>query len=138
MGKYFAVVFDGEVSAYGELYYQVQQCKVYKGGHHGSNTSSTDTLLQKIQPEIVCVCSCAGDKHGFPHQEFIDRISVWTNQVYLTRMVWNGVAQSMNGNIVVTSLNGEVSVNCTNNNTLLKDTQWFKANRTLPDKWKIA
>ena len=114
------------------------KCKVYKGGHHGSKTSSTDTLLQKIQPEIVCVCSCAGDTNSFPHQEFIDRISVWTDQVYLTRMIWNGVSQSMNGNIVVTSLNGEVSVNCTNNNILLKDTEWFKANRTLPTKWRTA
>ena len=135
-------LFTGDLESGGEASLvesnNLPKCKVYKGGHHGSNTASTDVLLQKIQPEIVCVCSCAGDKYKFPHQEFIDRISVWTDQVYLTRMIWNGVSQSMNGNIVVTSLNGEVSVNCSNNNILLKDTEWFKANRTLPAKWKTA
>ncbi len=135
-------LFTGDLESGGEASLiennELPKCKVYKGGHHGSNTSSTDALLSVIQPEIVCVCSCAGDKHGFPHQEFIDRVSVWTDKVYLTGMIWNNAAQSMNGNIVVTSLNGVVSVNCTNNNILLKDTEWFKANRTLPSKWKIS
>ena len=35
-------------------------CKVFKGGHHGSKTSSNEVLLSKITPEVVCVCCCAG------------------------------------------------------------------------------
>ena len=42
----------------------------------------------------------------------------------------------MNGNIVVTTKYGDVSVNCSNNNTILKDTDWFKKNRTMPAAWK--
>jgi hypothetical protein len=44
--------------------------------------------------------------------------------------------QSMNGNIVVSSSGGDVSVNCSNNNTLLKDTEWFIKNRIMPDAWR--
>ena len=37
--------------------------------------------------------------------------------------------ESMNGDIVVTFKGSSVDVNCSNNNTLLKDTEWFKQNR---------
>jgi hypothetical protein len=42
----------------------------------------------------------------------------------------------MNGNVVVSS-DGQtgVTVNCSNNNTILKDTDWFKNNRTCPTDW---
>jgi len=41
----------------------------------------------------------------------------------------------MNGNIVFTANKNESSIICSNNNTLLKDTEWFKQNRTFPEKW---
>ena len=41
----------------------------------------------------------------------------------------------MNGNIVVTSDREGVTVQCSNNNTLLKDTDWFKENRNMPEAW---
>jgi hypothetical protein len=44
--------------------------------------------------------------------------------------------QSMNGDIVVIKDEGKISISCSNNNTLFKDTEWFKKNRTLPDFWK--
>ena len=44
---------------------------------------------------------------------------------------------SFNGNIVVcTNSEGEISVACANNNTLLKDSEWFKNNRVCPQAWK--
>jgi hypothetical protein len=39
---------------------------------------------------------------------------------------------SMNGNIVISSSPNGIIVNCSNNNTILKDTEWFKKNR----KWE--
>ena len=72
----------------------------------------------------------------FPSQEFVNRIALYTDRVYVTTMVTTSGFASMNGNIVVTTKDGEVSVNCSNNNTLFKDTDWFKKNRTLPTAWK--
>ena len=99
----------------------------------------------KIQPEIVCVCCCAGSDeytdnvaNQFPSQAFVDNVAPYTDKVYVTMMVTeDGESyQSMNGNIVVSSNGGQIAVNCSNNNILLKDTDWFKNNRTAPDAWK--
>ncbi len=111
------------------------KCKVYKAGHHGSNTSSTSTLLSVIRPEIVVANCCAGGEYNFPHQEFINNVAVYTDKVYIPVMVSGSSYTLMNGNIVVTGKEGEISVECSNNDTLLKDTAWFKANRTTPSAW---
>lgn len=119
---------------------------LYKAGHHGSKTSSHDVLLEKIQPEIVCVCCCAGsseyttkNENQFPTQEFIDRIAPYTDKVYVTTLCVdyeNDKFESMNGNIKVTSSPNGVKVRCSKNNTLLKDTEWFKRARVCPEAWK--
>ena len=121
------------------------KCKLYKAGHHGSPTSSTSDLLAVIQPELVCVCCCCGSDeytdnvaNMFPSQAFVDRIAPYTDKVYVTTVISedrkSGV--SMNGNIVVSTQNGEIQVNCSNNNVIFKDTDWFKKNRTMPNAWQ--
>ena len=133
--------------------------KLFKAGHHGSYTASGEALLEKIQPEIVCVCCCAGSVeylrdaqtfedllHSFPAQEAIDRIAKWTDRVYVTTLGQIALDESgkyedvgfgsMNGNIVVSSGRaGDITVLCSNNDTLLKDTEWFKENRRMPAEW---
>ena len=133
---------DGEKSLLEEN--DLPKCQLYKGGHHGSPTSSTAELLAVIQPEIVCVCCCCGSdeytdnvQNMFPSQAFIDRIAPYTDKVYVTTVVdESGGFTSMNGNIVVTSNGKEIGVQCSNNNTLFKDTKWFMDNRTCPSSWK--
>lgn len=124
------------------------EVELFKAGHHGSKTSSTDKLLQVIRPKRVCVCCCAGTdeytdtkENQFPTQAMIDRVAPYTDRVYVTSQVDESAAsgyRSMNGNIVVTSNRNGVSVECSNNTTVLKDTEWFKNNRTMPDAWKAA
>ncbi len=116
-------------------------CKLFKGGHHGSYTANTDALLSVIRPEIVCVCCCCGSDeytenvdNMFPSQAFVDRVSKYTEKIYVTTIVSDNEKgyESMNGNIVVTSDGGEVNVNCSNHNTIFKDTDWFKKHRVWP------
>ena len=121
---------------------------VYKAGHHGSGTSSTSALLEVIKPKIVCVCCCAGSseytpntENQFPTQAFIDRVSEYTDQVYVTTLCIdykNDEYTSFNGNIVILSYSDsdELGINCTNNTTVLKDTEWFKNNRDCPTYWQ--
>ena len=138
---------DGESSLVDLNNGKLSQVEVYKAGHHGSKTSSSQKLLDVIKPKIVCVCCCAGsseytskNENQFPTQAFIDRISVYTTQVYVTTMCLNyneGSFKSFNGNIVVcTNSEGEISVACADNNLVLKDTDWFKQNRVCPEAWK--
>lgn len=133
------------------------EVELFKAGHHGSKTSSTDKLLKVIKPKIVCVCCCAGSveytqylHNTFPTQDFINRVAPYTDKVYVTttiktvyddekgKYVDSGEYKLMNGNIVVTVKTSGVSVSCSNNNIVLKDTEWFKENRECPEEWKSA
>ena len=139
-------LFTGDLDKSGETSLaeknELPKCKLYKAGHHGSGTSSNDVLLQEIQPEIVCVCCCAGSSeytsnnaNQFPTQEFIDRIAIYTDQIFVTTLCLdysNKEFTSMNGNIVAMSDGGDVTITCSNNNTILKETEWFSKNRTWP------
>ncbi len=122
------------------------EVEIYKAGHHGSGTSSNECLLAEISPERVGVCCCAGSDeytdtkaNQFPSQEFINRIAPYTDKVYVTTLAVDLEANtftSMNGNIKFTSKGSGVTVECSNNNTILKDTDWFKNNRTTPVVWQ--
>ena len=124
-------------------YNDLSKVDVYKAGHHGSYTAGSNELLEVIAPEIVCICCCAGSDeytsnplNMFPAQDFISRICKYTDQIFVTTLVTETGFESMNGNIVITSNNSGLVVNCSNNNTILKDTEWFKNNRTCPENWK--
>ena len=142
-------LFTGDLEKHGEeslvASNNLPKCVLYKGGHHGSPTSSTAGLLSAIDPDIVCVCCCCGSDeytdnvaNMFPSQAFVDAIAPYTDQVYVTTIVSDNAEgyESLNGNIVVYLENGELKVRCSNNATLFKDTDWFKANRIMPDAWK--
>lgn len=124
------------------------EVELFKGGHHGSYTASNEKLLSVIKPKNIAVCCCCGSPeytqnpdNTFPAQAFIDRVSKYTDRIYVTTMAidvpaivdgkipsktWN--YQSMNGNIVFYFKNNW-KLYCSNNDTILKDTEWFKENR---------
>ena len=123
----------------------IKDCDLFKAGHHGSYTASTDELLDVVSPSIsVCTCVCGSPEYTkneanmFPSQKYIDRISKHTDKVYVTSLCEDydeGKFTSMNGNVIVSSDGVNVDVACSNNNTVLKDTEWFKNNRTCPEAW---
>lgn len=145
-------LFTGDLEEDGEEklveYNELPKVKLFKAGHHGSKTSNNDCLLSVIQPEIVCVCCCAGapeyttnPDNIFPTQAMVDRVSQYTDKIYVTTLAteidlenesWDYT--SMNGNIVIYTLRAEdmytVKLWCSNNDTILKDTEWFKEYRT--------
>ncbi len=111
---------------------------LYKGGHHGSKTSSNTILLDTITPDICCVCSCAGTNeyttdytNQFPTQQFINRIAKYTEKVYITGLYENGSFKPMNGRITIScgfdsnTNKVEVGIAATNNLIKLKDSDWF-------------
>lgn len=120
---------------------------LYKGGHHGSKTSSNDCLLDLIKPQKCCVCCCAGSTeytknrvNTFPTQAFINRISKHTDEVYITTM-WNEEKEkfeSMNGNITVSSNGEKIGLAASNNLLKLKETQWITHIVYVNDKDQIV
>lgn len=128
---------DGElalVDYYKQNYGGLPHCVLYKAGHHGSATSSSAELLSAITPEYVCVCCCAGSDEytdaidtQFPTRKMIKNVSLHTDNIYVTSMIdETGNVVSMNGNIVFTGKYGQIEIQCSNNNTILKETEWFK------------
>ncbi|MCM1131155.1 MAG: MBL fold metallo-hydrolase [Roseburia sp.] len=147
------ILFTGDLEKEGEESLvelnDLPHCKVFKGGHHGSKTSSNEALLSKITPEVVCVCCCAGSSeytdnvdNMFPTQDFINRVSKYTNRIYVTTLAKYEITtnkngkeypkvngfESMNGNIVVTlDKDRNVVTTCSNNDTILKESEWFNS-----------
>ena len=143
-------LFTGDLEEGGEAELvkrnHLPEVTLYKAGHHGSKTSSSDALLEVIRPKIVCVCCCAGspeyttaDANQFPTQDFVNRIAPYTDKVYVTTLCENYEEKtftSMNGIITVTVRDGVLSVDCSNSNKVLKEWAWFREHRDCPDAWK--
>ena len=49
-------------------------CDVYKMGHHGSRTSSSQALLDMMTPESVVISCGVGNEYKHPHKEALDRV----------------------------------------------------------------
>ena len=144
--KSYNYLFTGDLEKEGESYLveynKLPEVELFKGGHHGSYTASTEKLLSVIKPKAIAVCCCAGSTEytsnplrTFPAQDFIDRVAKYTDKIYVTTVsdVSSGkeVIKSFNGNIVF-YYSDKWKLCCSDNNTILKDTDWFKANRTWP------
>lgn len=72
-----------------------------KMGHHGSSTSNSDVLLDKISPKIAIISCGQNNSYGHPHQEVLNEISKRGVEVYRT---------DLQGNIIVTSDGKEITV----------------------------
>lgn len=57
---------------------------VLKAGHHGSSTSSSEELLAQLSPECVVISCGTGNSYGHPHEEALERFSMYTNEIYRT------------------------------------------------------
>lgn len=135
-------LFTGDLEESGESYLvdnnNLPEVELFKGGHHGSYTASTDKLLKVIKPKNVAVCCCCGtteytsnQNNTFPAQAFLDRVAKYTENIYCTTLIVdykNDQYTSMNGNIVF-YFASELKLYCSNGSTILKETDWFKANR---------
>lgn len=139
-------LFTGDLEEEGEAELiklnNLPEVDLYKAGHHGSKTSSSTALMKVIKPKTICVCCCAGsseyterNENQFPTQIFVNNVAPYTSEIYVTTLCIdydNNVFTSFNGNIVYMSSSTGYKVQCSNNNTILKESEWFKNNRTWP------
>ena len=135
---------DGEKDLVKQNAAKMGKTRLYKAGHHGSKTSTSQELLDVIEPDTICVCACAGSPeytknkdNQFPTQAFVDRVYTKNagTQVFVTSLCVDYDANkftSMNGNIVICSAGNSVTRYFSNNATELRETEWFKTNRKLP------
>nr|WP_249361527.1 ComEC/Rec2 family competence protein [Haloterrigena sp. H1] len=65
---------------------------VYKAGHHGSSTSSSDAFVDAVDPEMAIISSAYDSQYGHPSDEVLERFAEREIETY-----WTGV----HGDIVV-------------------------------------
>ena len=77
---------------------------VYKAGHHGSNTASTEEFLQEVNPAYAVISCGEGNSYGHPHAEVLNRFRSMGIDVFRT---------DEQGTIVAVSDGEEIVWNCT-------------------------
>lgn len=74
-----SVLFTGDAEKQAEAAlledYPVLYCDVLKVGHHGSNTSTTQALLQATTPTIAVISCGANNDYGHPSEQTLIRLS---------------------------------------------------------------
>lgn len=74
----FSMLCTGDVEAEGEnaLVKRLagQKFTVLKVAHHGSKNSTTEALLQIVQPKVAIISAGEGNSYGHPHKETMERL----------------------------------------------------------------
>ena len=74
---------------------------VLHAGHHGSNSSTTQSFLDAVSPEIAVISCGAGNSYGHPHKEVLERLEKAGVTVYRTDL-HGTIVMTTNGNYVRT------------------------------------
>jgi competence protein ComEC len=59
---------------------------LYKMGHHGSRTSSTETLLEVVEPKISVATLAFRNRFRHPNRDAVSRVSKFTQENYFTSL----------------------------------------------------
>lgn len=99
-------LFDGDAESVSEseiLQKQLDiQADVIKIGHHGSDSSTSQAFLDKVNPKYAII-SCGKDNdYGHPHQTTLDKLNAKNINVFRT---------DLNGTIIATSNGNDITFN---------------------------
>lgn len=72
---------------------------VLKAGHHGSNTSTTDSFLSKVNPKYVVICCGLNNIYGHPDSDIIKNLQARNIQIFRTDLDGSIIARSDGKNI---------------------------------------
>ena len=81
------LVGDAESAAEQRLvdrYGKALHATLFKAGHHGSSTSSTEALLQVVQPQAVAISCGLNNDYGHPHARALQRLTDAGAEIYRT------------------------------------------------------
>ncbi len=75
---------------------------VYKTGHHGSDTSSSEKFLEIIKPDYAVISCGEGNSYGHPCDITIENLSKYTDKIYRTDLCGTVVIESDGKELSVT------------------------------------
>ena len=77
-------------------------CDVLKVGHHGSGTSSCKDFLDAVTPEICVIQVGADNDYGHPHENIVERLMKYADDIYRNDLCGDIVITSDGVNLSVT------------------------------------
>ena len=72
----------------------LEDIDVYKAGHHGSDTSSSEDFLNVIKPDYAVISCGEGNSYGHPNDITIENLSKFTDNIYRTDLCGTIVFES--------------------------------------------
>lgn len=91
---------------------------VLKAGHHGSNTSNTDSFLDKVDPDYVVIQVGEGNKYNHPDKDIIEKFERRNIEVYRNDLHGSVVVTSDGKNIKIKSSKDKVITESTSKTSL--------------------
>ncbi|MEG0261113.1 MAG: MBL fold metallo-hydrolase [Lysinibacillus sp.] len=80
----FLLTGDAGVALEKTMLAQNVTATVLKAGHHGSNTSSSQSFIQAVQPKVTVLSYGEDNKYGHPHKEVVERLQAMDSKIYAT------------------------------------------------------
>ena len=77
------------------------EADVYRAGHHGSSTSSTEPFLEAASPDVAVISSALESQYGHPHDEVLESFADRGIETYWT---------AVHGDVVVTTDGASITV----------------------------
>lgn len=85
----FQMLFTGDLEGEGEQQLiesgLLEDYDVLKAGHHGSKNSSSEKMLELVQPEFTMISAGKENRYGHPHQEVLERLGKVGSRIYCTK-----------------------------------------------------
>lgn len=81
---------------------------VLKAGHHGSNTSNTDSFLNAVNPDYVVIQVGEGNKYNHPDSDILSKFNQRGIQVYRNDLHGSIIVMSDGDNIVFKTDSGDI------------------------------
>ncbi len=75
---------DAEEEAEADLLSEDIEAEIYKVGHHGSSSSSTEAFLKQVEAEVGIISAGKDNKYGHPHREVLQRLDKYGIKTYQT------------------------------------------------------
>lgn len=86
-----------------EILSKLGKVDLLKVGHHGSRTSTSKELLNKINPDFAVITVGAGNSYSHPHKETMDKLKNQNLKLHRTDQC---------GNVIFTSTGNGLKTNC--------------------------
>lgn len=75
---------EAELNMLNNSYIEAGNFDVIKIGHHGSKYSTSEEIIEHINPSIAIISAGKNNSYGHPHKEVLDRLSNVKSTVYST------------------------------------------------------